>query len=127
MTKNNFDLNTTKPCLYCKEEKPLSEFPLNKTHHDGHDNRCKVCKAKRFKEVAELRKTAPPITTHCECCGKEYVQQPTKRKDSLCLDHDPVKGTFRGWICRQCNTAIGLLGDNLDGVKKAVSYLQNRL
>ena len=72
-------------------------------------------------------KTAPPITTHCECCGKEYIQQPTKRKDSLCLDHDPVKGTFRGWICRQCNTAIGLLGDNLDGVKKAVSYLQNRL
>jgi Recombination endonuclease VII len=60
----------------------------------------------------------------CECCGNpptltEWGSSP------LCFDHDHVTGTFRGWLCRACNAAIGALGDDLPGVQRAVRYLEN--
>tara|TARA_B100001094_G_C17529350_1_gene483876 strand:+ start:316 stop:459 length:144 start_codon:yes stop_codon:yes gene_type:complete len=30
---------------------------------------------------------------------------------------------FRGWICKDCNAAIGKLGDDLKGVESARIYL----
>lgn len=57
-----------------------------------------------------------PEPTVCECCGKS----PAK---TLHLDHDHKTGAFRGWLCRPCNQAIGMLGDNVTGLLKALSYL----
>ena len=31
---------------------------------------------------------------------------------------------FRGWLCRSCNVGIGQLGDQIDGVEKALTYLR---
>ena len=42
----------------------------------------------------------------------------------LCVDHDHETGTFRGVLCHRCNAAIGLLGDTLETVKRAVVYLE---
>lgn len=56
----------------------------------------------------------------CECCGKI---DPT---GVVCLDHDHVTNVFRGWLCKRCNTAIGLLGDTLYGVLCAVDYLVSK-
>lgn len=41
----------------------------------------------------------------------------------LFVDHDHDTGTVRGLLCPACNTALGLLGDNLAGLLSAVSYL----
>lgn len=54
----------------------------------------------------------------CEICGKDH---------DLCYDHDHTKEgieAFRGVLCRQCNSSLGGLGDNLESVLKAVKYLQ---
>jgi hypothetical protein len=59
-----------------------------------------------------------PMPEGCECCGRSST------KKALNLDHCHVSGVFRGWLCSQCNTAIGLLGDNLNGAKRAVRYLE---
>tara|TARA_R100000742_G_C4257386_1_gene75248 strand:+ start:391 stop:546 length:156 start_codon:yes stop_codon:yes gene_type:complete len=32
---------------------------------------------------------------------------------------------YRGWLCSNCNTGIGKLGDNIEGVQKAVDYLED--
>lgn len=42
----------------------------------------------------------------------------------MCIDHDHKTGTLRGVLCRNCNAGIGLLGDDLDGLLKAVAYLR---
>lgn len=42
----------------------------------------------------------------------------------MSLDHCHHTGLFRGWLCGKCNTAIGKLGDTLEGVKRAVAYLE---
>lgn len=39
-------------------------------------------------------------------------------------DHDKVNGRFRGWICASCNTAIGLLGDSIEGLENTLEYLE---
>jgi hypothetical protein len=114
---------TKKPCLYCGEEKSLTEFWKNKGYHDGYDNRCKTCKVKRDKEVNEIRKSAPVISQYCDCCGIENLERKGHKYQKFCLDHDPADGRFRGWLCRHCNVAIGLLGDNIEGLMKAVDYL----
>lgn len=53
----------------------------------------------------------------CECCGRVP-------KRSLDLDHLHGTMVFRGWLCNNCNRGIGLLGDGLSGVRKALEYLE---
>jgi Recombination endonuclease VII len=71
-----------------------------------------------------VRKRTLPVPTRvcperCECCGG----LPNGKK-SLALDHCHFTGVFRGWLCIRCNRAIGMLGDTLESVRKAVAYLE---
>lgn len=46
--------------------------------------------------------------------------------DRLHVDHSHEDGHVRGILCGRCNPALGLLGDNIAGVEKALRYLQER-
>ena len=118
-----FDKVEVRECLYCKINLPLSSFSKNKNNYGGYDNRCKSCSRKRSLEVEAIRKIAPPKPDKCECCGRENSLKVGRRKFTLNLDHDPISKTFRGWICRDCNTGIGLLGDNLESIERVYSYM----
>lgn len=50
----------------------------------------------------------------CAICNK-------KRK--LVIDHNHINNKIRGLLCNQCNTALGLLEDNVDRLNNAVNYL----
>jgi hypothetical protein len=119
---------TSKCCVYCKNNKPLSDFPKHSHRSSGYDARCRACIKVRSKEVEKIRLTAPPKTSVCECCGKAPNSgpnaDPNKRIRGLVLDHDPITKTFRGWLCDDCNKSIGAFGDTLEGVMKAVDYLK---
>jgi hypothetical protein len=62
-----------------------------------------------------------PCPETCEGCGR----LPGRR--GLHLDHDHETGAFRGWLCGKCNPALGLLGDNKEGVLKILAYLDRSL
>jgi hypothetical protein len=118
----------SKDCIYCKEIKPLVEFPKHSYYYDGYDTRCMQCIRERNKKVSQIRKTAPPKSIVCDCCGKKpnvgVNVNSALRVRGLALDHDPTTNVFRGWLCNGCNTAIGALGDSLEGVLRAVDYLK---
>jgi hypothetical protein len=80
---------------------------------------CRPCHVHRTSVVTKLKKKHkhPPAGTPCQCCG---------RISKLFLDHTHDKDEFRGWICRECNSGIGLLGDSVEGVRKALDYLEGR-
>ena len=40
------------------------------------------------------------------------------------LDHDHKTEKFRGWLCKKCNTGLGNFGDSIEGLKKAIRYLE---
>jgi hypothetical protein len=109
------EFQPVKTCSVCNGEKPLTEFSKHIHAKDDLDSRCKDCVKKHTRERNELRRFAPPKPDVCECCKKI----PKK----WCLDHDHETNLFRGWICDSCNTGIGLLGDTIEGVQKALDYL----
>ena len=110
------DINKqTKTCIYCKEQKELSEFPKHKQNKDGIDNRCKCCIKKQAKIRNKIRKTAPPKSEICECCGQEGKK--------IVLDHDHETNKFRGYLCHRCNRGLGCFWDDLSRLVRAVGYL----
>jgi hypothetical protein len=104
-----------KTCSYCGKRKNKGSFPRHNHSKDNLDSRCKKCVTKQTKIRNRLRKKAPNKPDKCECCGKETSK--------LCLDHDHLDNSFRGFLCSPCNTGIGNLGDNLQGLTRAMNYL----
>jgi hypothetical protein len=41
------------------------------------------------------------------------------------IDHDHETGEVRGILCTGCNTGIGHLGDNIEGLERALYYLKH--
>ena len=53
----------------------------------------------------------------CGICGDEL--------DKINIDHDHESGKVRGLLCTGCNTGLGHLGDNINGLEKALHYLKD--
>ena len=104
-----------KVCSYCGKRKNKGSFPKHCMYKDKLDTRCKKCVKKHSRVRSQLHKEAPEKPQVCECCGKIPIQ--------WCLDHDHSDDTFRGWLCKKCNEGLGKLGDNLEGIVKAMNYL----
>lgn len=116
-TYNNLN-KETKVCKICQKEKSLDLF--YKMGITTLDNRCKACHKKQMsfkKEQKELH--WHKNTGSCDCCG--YTPE---KKSSLCWDHDHETLRHRGFLCSACNTGIGKLNDNIEGVTKALHYLE---
>lgn len=68
------------------------------------------------------KKAARPRPSKCEACGGEQER-------GLHFDHDHgccVKGCvgcFRGWLCFNCNAALGHVRDNAAILAKLIAYL----
>jgi DNA-directed RNA polymerase subunit RPC12/RpoP len=57
----------------------------------------------------------------CAICSKP-IEELRRRMN---IDHDHKNGKVRGILCSGCNTGLGHLGDNIEGLKKALYYLEN--
>lgn len=120
-------------CRCCKEDLPLNNFNsyaqrvfkqekgMEKLSGRGGALYCKSCSSEynRGKNIAKKKAPRKPVVpTACDCCGE--VVEPSK----LLLDHDHKTYVFRGWICKSCNSGIGSLGDNIEGLEQAIRYLK---
>ena len=78
--------------------------------------------AKR-KSFAACNATAIEIeaafTGRCAICG--VAEEATSRK--LCMDHCHETGKFRGWLCKKCNSMLGMADDSADRLVVAAAYL----
>lgn len=43
----------------------------------------------------------------------------------LAVDHDHDTGRIRGLLCNLCNTAIGMMEDNSDRLRRAAQYVES--
>ena len=80
-------------------------------------NRCRPCISNAELLLRRLKKQhpLPPLGSPCGCGG---------RIDKLFYDHDHATGEFRGMLCRNCNSSIGMLGDSEVGLRQALAYLE---
>jgi hypothetical protein len=59
----------------------------------------------------------------CAICPRKLSRE-WRKPDSAFADHDHARVTPRGILCRNCNTAIGLLGDDPEWVRRVARYLE---
>jgi len=105
-------------CKECHRILPSTAFTTHTPRVDGAYHLQKICRECHTvvgKEQRDVRKNAPPKSDLCNCCHEKKVLQ---------IDHIHGTTIFRGWLCRNCNTGIGALGDTLEGVLQAAIYLE---
>ena len=113
---------SSKKCPKCGQFKDESEFRYRQRSEDNSSLRtytnCKSCEHRINTLLTKLKKEHDHNRpTFCECCGKE---------SKLHLDHCHQTNLFRGWLCNNCNVGISRLGDNINGVIRALNYLLER-
>lgn len=59
----------------------------------------------------------------CAICKNPETQLKKGKLMQLSIDHDHATGKIRGLLCSNCNRAIGLLKDNVENLRNAISYL----
>jgi hypothetical protein len=123
-----------KKCSKCKITKTRVDFTGNTSGTDAFDRNgyrllrpeCKECKKKSYNGKIQAVKNAktmniqhkPPEGTLCCIC-----QEPEKKGDAIVFDHDHLSNTFRGYCHNSCNRSLGVLGDNVKELIKAINYL----
>lgn len=55
-----------------------------------------------------------PKPDACEVCGDA---------GTICFEHDHKTGHFRGWLCSNCNSALGLAKDSPQRLRMLADYL----
>lgn len=74
---------------------------------------CRRAKSQWNKKGARRPVTKAPL--ECEICGGGY---------KISWDHNHSTGKHRGWICMHCNTALGLVKDNIFILQRMIEYLE---
>lgn len=82
------------------------------TNHGCRCDLCRTCMSKVNKSKSLARKGYVP--TECQACGDSANVQ---------WDHDHDTLEHRGWLCRNCNRALGMFQDDLGRMQSAIRYL----
>lgn len=127
-------LTQTRKCSKCEEEKCLTEYTYNTSGRDPFDKKgyrarrpeCSICTNLASKGKSDAKKRAKelgiphkaPEGTLCGICNKL-----PRRGDELVFDHCHCKNIFRGYAHNSCNRAMGILGDDVEGLLRSLNYL----
>ena len=129
-TRLSNSTRSVKKCSCCKKLLPYNCFGKNKSKSLGLACTCKECLRESNTILKELHSRHKlPEDFVCPICNKDKDALYTGSKRSeqpFRLDHDKVTGDFRGFLCDSCNTGLGKFGDNLETIKNAVRYLNER-
>lgn len=131
----------TKYCKGCDATKLIDEFYLrNKTSMVRHST-CKECDKRRVSATPSIVKREQALkrmygitqqdydkmlleqNNQCAICG---TTEPKGRHTSnyFVVDHCHNSGKVRKLLCHHCNTALGLVGDNISTLETMIKYLQ---
>lgn len=135
-----------KTCVKCNENKNIDLFAKGGKYADGRRNYCKKCHSiyvtqylknnpeKRIKNDFKRKFKRHGLSEEqylfifnkyngkCHAC---------KDRDAVNIDHDhsccqeaySCGKCVRGVLCNQCNTALGLLNDDISKIQNLIKYL----
>ena len=92
-------------------EKVNAQSAKFRASHPGYSNAARQ-KSIRKKQVTLAGRPKPKRCEVCKRTGRTIV-----------WDHCHQRGKFRGWICKQCNTALGCVGDSAKVLRRLADYL----
>lgn len=134
----------SKPCTKCKINKPLTDF-FKRNNGASYKSACKECmvafrkewgkqNCEKVKEYLKDQWVKHERRFKRRGITKEMFLEKVKQQNGVCaichseddlvIDHNHNTNEFRGALCRNCNRALGLFGDNVNTLKNAVEYLE---
>lgn len=123
-------------CTGCKVAKSLPSFGKQGKYLRS---KCKDCRKgeSSYADQTPEQKRRYAETARVKLYGmtdEDYIEMLLKQ-DNRCgicrspmlkpqIDHSHQTGKVRGFLCSTCNTGLGKLGDDIDGLKRAIKYLE---
>lgn len=101
-------------CKECHKLNMKKQYRKNKEHYKAKGRRAMI--KKDYGITQEEYNECMATSDCCQICGVT---------ETLCYDHDHTTMKFRGVICKKCNKGLGLLGDDIEGLERALAYLRN--
>ncbi len=140
----------SKKCSSCLLEKDINKFSKKKASYDGHHTKCKDChnkyvrevwypnnKEKHLESVSNYKKNNEnKVRSYSLGVELSQVDDLFKTKKvcfvcestfNICIDHCHITNNIRGWLCNNCNLAIGLLGDTFERVMLKLPKIEEYL
>ena len=118
-------------CTKCKQLKDITAFPFREASHKARRKECRECNNESAALLRKLKSENPfPNVAEykCPCCLRTEKEIRSNGgwpdRTIWVLDHNHTTNKFRGWICDNCNVAIGRFADSVSSLKKAMNYLQ---
>ncbi len=123
-----------KCCRSCWRNLPLKSFGLDKRSKDGLQTRCRKCVADQVRG-SDSAKSARFMHSYGITLGQhKQIYEDQEGRCALCgtwtpyrkihTDHDHVTNKVRGLLCARCNLGLGHFGDNIEGLRQALEYLE---
>jgi len=131
-----------KVCTQCDIEKDQTHFNKHKLGKQGLNPVCRSCRTERQRKhrtefgYGSTLKSKYGITysdylsmleaqqNKCTICGDEFDSTSLGAK-APCVDHCHVTGKVRSILCRNCNTALGHVKENVDILKSMIAYVED--
>jgi len=142
----------TKICVKCNNEKELEFFAKGKDYKDGRRGTCKRCHTdyviEYYNKNPDKKAEKVRMNTYYRPSWKRHNITKQRYEDLVSLhsgkchscqdnvgtnidhDHSCCPGStscgqcVRGLLCHQCNSALGLLKDNVDAILKLANYIK---
>lgn len=94
------------------------EYAREKARLDRQNKPERIKAIRRKHRYGEL----PPEPLNCEACRIPFAET----KKGSCVDHDHASSKVRGYLCNDCNLALGRLHDDPYRIKALLAYLVSR-
>ncbi len=128
-------LSATKKCRKCSIEKSIFDFQKNQKSISGRISRrgeCNDCRkskkpiSQKGKSEYQKKNPSPQIGDIfiCPICDTIFERQFV---NDVVLDHNHKTGEVRGYICRMCNSGMGMMDDNPTILQRAINWLRGTL
>jgi hypothetical protein len=104
-----------------KKNKKQKEYALTNPDKAKSQQRNATLKKKYKITLDQFNALLLKQNNSCPICLRFFID-----KVAPCVDHCHVTNNVRGILCRQCNAAIGQLGDNEECLQRAVDYLKRQ-
>ncbi len=119
-----------KICSKCNQSLPDSSFHkrIYSSGSVGLQPKCKKCATENRRQyykphefmrrkfnLTEQQYAKLMENENCQICNTQLTKK--------CIDHCHSTNKIRGVLCNNCNTALGLVGDNISTLQKMIEYL----
>lgn len=122
---------SVKKCSRCNKLLPKTQFHRDRTHSDNLKSQCKSCRKQNSKPKDKYARAEStynlPTQVYKEMENKQHSKCAICRKRrKLVVDHCHTNLHVRGLLCSNCNTAIGLLKENIFTILSTIPYLLSK-